>query len=111
MIMTMLMIIFNTIMIMTRYSTCTPKLTQNRFVELEEKPELLDDWDQRLVVRPSYNHNAFLRFAAFLDSDDDAQVSCLARGSDGRNLTVTQLAEKDQVIIIIIIITLQQTAH
>jgi len=56
----------------TGYSTCTPKLTQNRFVEGEEKPELLDDWDQRLVV------------------------SCLARGSDGRNLTVTQLAEKDQ---------------
>ena len=33
--------------------------------------------------------------------DDDVQVSCLARGSDGRNLTVTQLAEKDQVIIMI----------
>jgi len=56
----------------TGYSTCTPKLTQNRFVEGEEKPELLDDWDQRLVV------------------------SCLARGCDGKNLTVTQLAEKDQ---------------
>ena len=41
------------------------------------------------------------------DEDDSDQVSCLARGSDGRNLTVTQLAEKDQVIIIIIIITLQ----
>ena len=25
------------------------------------------------------------------------QVSCLARGCDGKNLTVTQLAEKDQV--------------
>ena len=34
------------------------------------------------------------------------QVSCLARGSDGRNLTVTQLAEKDQVIIVIIVILL-----
>lgn len=56
----------------TGYSTCTPKLTQNRFVEGEEKPELLDDWDQRLVV------------------------SCLARGNNGRHLTVTQLAEKDQ---------------
>ena len=33
-------------------------------------------------------------------------MSCLARGSDGRNLTVTQLAEKDQVIIIIIILLL-----
>ena len=43
-------IIIIIIMIMNRYSTCTPKLTQNRFVEGEEKPELLDDWDQRLVV-------------------------------------------------------------
>lgn len=34
--------------------------------------------------------------------DDADQVSCLVRGSDGRNLTVTQLAEKDQVIITII---------
>ena len=33
--------------------------------------------------------------------DDADQVSCLVRGSDGRNLTVTQLAEKDQVITII----------
>jgi hypothetical protein len=56
-----------------RYSTYNRKLTQNRFIEGEEKPELLDDWDQRLVV------------------------SCLERGKDGKSLTITQAAEKDQV--------------
>ena len=50
-----------------------PLLPQNRFLEGEEKPEVLDDWDQRLVV------------------------SRLEKELDGRGLRLTQLAHRDQV--------------
>jgi len=32
------------------YSTCNRKMTKNKFLEGVPKPELVDDWDQRLVV-------------------------------------------------------------
>ena len=77
-------------------------------MEGEEKPELLDDWDQRLVVLAwifcvtmisydCYNNANECDFYNFLLLDQFKQVNCLARGCDGKNLTVTQLAEKDQV--------------
>merc|ERR1712243_191509 len=56
----------------TGYSTYNRKLTQNRFMEGEGKPELLDDWDQRMVV------------------------SILQRGDGGRSITIIQKAIKDQ---------------
>ena len=40
------------------YSVHNRKMTQNRFLEGEHRPELLDDWDQRLVVR-TLIHNIY----------------------------------------------------
>jgi len=54
------------------YATYNRKLTQNKFKEGEPKPELLDDWDQRLVV------------------------TTLTREDQGCRLKLEQVAEKDQ---------------
>jgi len=56
----------------TGYSTCNRKLTQNKFKEGEEKPELLDDWDQREVI------------------------TILSREDDGARLKLEQYADKDE---------------
>ena len=48
-------------------------MTQNKFLEGVPKPELLDDWDQRLVV------------------------TTLIRDRVARKITLLQVAEKDQV--------------
>jgi hypothetical protein len=55
------------------YRTSNRKWTENKFKVGEGKPELLDDWDQRLVV------------------------TTLALEEDGSRLCLHQLAEKDQM--------------
>jgi len=57
---------------LTGYATYNRKITQNKFKEGECKPEIVDDWDQRLVV------------------------TTLFREEDGRRLRLEQIAEKDQ---------------
>ena len=54
------------------------KLTENKFKPGEAKPELLEDWDQRLVV------------------------TTLIVDEEGTRLTLDQVAEKDQVISMIV---------
>jgi len=54
------------------YRTNSRKWTENKFKVGEEKPELLDDWDQRLVL------------------------SVLKVNNEGTKLTLQQTAEKDQ---------------
>lgn len=56
----------------TGYSTCNRKLTQNKFKEGEEKPELLDDWDQRMVI------------------------TTISREDEGARLKLEQYADKDE---------------
>ena len=55
------------------YSTYNRKLTENKWKAGTEKPELVEDWDQRLVV------------------------TTLNRKEDGNILELSQIAEKDQV--------------
>merc|ERR1719225_1149085 len=55
------------------YRTSNRKWTENKFKVGEGKPELLDDWDQRLVV------------------------STLTLEEDGSRLCLSQVAEKDQM--------------
>jgi len=54
------------------YRTNNRKWTENKFVAGEAKPELLDDWDQRLIV------------------------TTLEVNPEGTRLTLNQVAEKDQ---------------
>jgi len=54
------------------YRTNNRKWTENKFKAGEPKPELLDDWDQRLVV------------------------TTLSLSTDGNSITLNQEAEKDQ---------------
>ena len=35
---------------MTGYCICNTKVTQNKFLEGVPKPEVVDDWDQRLIT-------------------------------------------------------------
>ena len=56
------------------YSTYNRKLTENKWKAGTEKPELVEDWDQRLLV------------------------TTLTRREDGNILELTQMAEKDQVL-------------
>ena len=58
---------------MVGYSTCNRKMTQNKYLEGVPKPELLDDWDQRLVM------------------------TTLSMDRQARKITLLQEAEKDQV--------------
>ena len=58
---------------MVGYSTCNRKMTQNKFLEGVPKPELVDDWDQRLVV------------------------TTLSLDRVGKKIILVQVAEKDQV--------------
>ena len=55
------------------YSTYNRKLTENKWKAGREKPELVEDWDQRLLV------------------------TTLNRKEDGNILELSQIAEKDQV--------------
>ena len=55
------------------YSTYNRKLTENKWKPGTAKPELVEDWDQRLLV------------------------TTLSRHQDGRMLELQQSAEKDQV--------------
>ena len=55
------------------YSTYSRKLTENKWLAGHPKPELVEDWDQRLLV------------------------TTLARLHQGNVLELSQLAEKDQV--------------
>ena len=57
----------------TGYRTTAPKVTQNKFQEEEPKPELTDDWDQRLIV------------------------TTLRREEEGRKLTLEQEADRAMV--------------
>ena len=57
------------------YSTYSRKLTENKWKAGTEKPELVEDWDQRLLV------------------------TTLARKEDGNILELSQIAEKDQVLV------------
>ena len=57
------------------YSTYNRKLTENKWKAGTEKPELVEDWDQRLLV------------------------TTLARKEDGNILELSQIAEKDQVLV------------
>ena len=59
---------------MRGYSTYNRKLTENKWKAGTEKPELVEDWDQRLLV------------------------TTLTRREDGNILELTQMAEKDQVL-------------
>lgn len=54
------------------YRTNNRKWTENKFMASEPKPELLDDWDQRLIV------------------------TTLEVSPEGTRLTLNQIAEKDQ---------------
>merc|ERR1712179_385356 len=56
------------------YKTKNYKMTANKFALETPKPELLEDWDQRLVV------------------------STVSLSEDGNRLTIKQIAEKDQRI-------------
>ena len=56
------------------YATYNRKLTENKFKPELPKPELGEDWDQRLLV------------------------STLTREDEGRKLILEQQAEKDQVL-------------
>ena len=55
------------------YSTSNGKMTQNKFLEGVPRPELVDDWDQRLVV------------------------TTLLVDRVAREIILIQVAEKDQV--------------
>ena len=55
------------------YATYNRKLTENKWKSGVPKPELVEDWDQRLVV------------------------TTLSRNPDGGALELSQVAEKDQV--------------
>ena len=57
------------------YSTYSRKLTENKWKAGTEKPELVEDWDQRLLV------------------------TTLSRKEDGSSLELSQIAEKDQVLV------------
>ena len=57
------------------YSTYNRKLTENKWKAGTEKPELVEDWDQRLLV------------------------TTLSRKEDGSSLELSQIAEKDQVLV------------
>ena len=59
------------------YATYNRKLTENKWKPGCAKPELVEDWDQRLLV------------------------TTLARNQEGRALELSQVAEKDQVLAII----------
>ena len=59
----------------TGYSICNTKVTQNKFLEGVPKPEVVDDWDQRLIT------------TTFLLDRDTLSIILL------------QKAEKDQVTI------------
>ena len=61
------------------YSTYNRKLTENKWKAGTEKPELVEDWDQRLLV------------------------TTLSRKEDGSSLELSQIAEKDQVLVWLII--------
>ena len=63
------------------YSTYNRKLTENKWKAGTEKPELVEDWDQRLLV------------------------TTLSRKEDGSSLELSQIAEKDQVLVWLIIYT------
>ena len=58
------------------YSTYNRKLTSNKWMAGNSKPELVEDWDQRLLL------------------------TTLTRLSQGNVLQLTQIAQKDQVIIL-----------
>ena len=58
---------------MRGYSTYSRKLTENKWKAGEPKPELGEDWDQRLVI------------------------TALTRHNQGNVLELNQAAEKDQV--------------
>ena len=55
------------------YTTRAGKVTENKFQLDIEKPEIVEDWDQRFVY------------------------STLTRDESGARLTMQQIAEKDQV--------------
>ena len=57
------------------YSTYNRKLTENKWKAGTEKPELVEDWDQRLLV-----------------------TTLNRKEEDGNILELTQIAEKDQVL-------------
>ena len=58
---------------MAGYSTCSRKMTQNKFLERFGRPEVVDDWDQRMLV------------------------TTLVVEREARKITLIQVAEKDQV--------------
>ena len=58
------------------FRTNNRKWTENKFKAKEAKPELLDDWDQRLVI------------------------TTLENNDQGSRITLNQVAEKDQVSIL-----------
>jgi hypothetical protein len=58
---------------MKGYATYNRKLTENKFKPGAPKPELGEDWDQRLLI------------------------STLTRELEGKRIVIDQFAEKDQV--------------
>ena len=58
---------------MKGYATYNRKLTENKFKPGSSKPELGEDWDQRLLI------------------------STLTREQEGKRIVLDQFAEKDQV--------------
>ena len=58
---------------MKGYATYNRKLTENKFKPGSPKPELGEDWDQRLLI------------------------STLTREQEGNRIVLDQFAEKDQV--------------
>ena len=58
---------------MAGYSTYSRKMTQNKFLEGVGRPEVVDDWDQRLLM------------------------TTLLLEREARKITLIQVAEKDQV--------------
>ena len=64
------------------YNTRAAKMTENKYQLEVERPELLDDWDQRWVM------------------------STLTRDTGANRMTLTQVAEKDQVIQSVMITTM-----
>ena len=58
---------------MKGYATYNRKLTENKFKPGSPKPELGEDWDQRLLI------------------------STLTREQEGKRIVIDQFAEKEQV--------------
>ena len=63
---------------MAGYSTCSRKMTQNKLLEGVARPEVVDDWDQKMLVTTLLVERGARKITLLQDAEKD-QVSNIVR--------------------------------